>query len=174
MPKRKTTFGEFVAGLSGVALIVSLFFEWYAQAVGPVETSVSAWESLTVIDIVVAVIGTLPVAHWLARRNGWLDHRPLPIAPATLVAFAGLIAVVLVIVRMIDIPNAAAAADLGGRRVGAFLALVAGAGVVIGAVATLGERGQDWRGRSRPLRGPVANRPGDPVVRQGDGGPHQP
>jgi hypothetical protein len=136
MRRRDATFGDFVAAVSGVALIVSLFFAWYGFELGPVEASVSGWKSLTAIDIGLAVIGTLAVAHWALRRTGRLD-RQLPVSPAKLVALAGAIAIVLVALRIIDLPNTAAAADLDGRRVGTFLALFAGLGIVLGATASL-------------------------------------
>lgn len=136
MRRGDETFGDLVAAVSGAALLASLFFSWYGYELGPVEASVSGWESLTAIDIGLAVIGILAVAHWALRRTGRLD-RELPVSPAKLVALAGAIAIVLVVLRIIDLPNDVAAADLDGRRVGTFLALFAGLGIVLGSTASL-------------------------------------
>ena len=139
MVTRRSTFGELVAAISGIAAVVALFFEWYGQEIGPVEASASGWESLTVIDVVIAVVGVLAVLHWVARGSGWLE-RPLPVEPAVVVALLGAVVVVLVIVRLIDPPAAVDAAGLDGRRVGIFMALAAGAGILLGALAARAER----------------------------------
>jgi hypothetical protein len=169
------TFGEFVAAISGVALVASLFFTWYGFDVDPVEASASGWQSLTVIDIALALVSALAVGHWLARRSGALERRPLPIAPAAAVAVAGGLALVLVCLRIVDLPDAVAAADLDGRRVGTFLALFASIGIVLGSVAALAERGEPWR-QSRRGR---LDASGDgtaamPVVRDADRRPDEP
>lgn len=155
MRRGEATFGDFVAAVSGVALVAALFFAWYGYELGPVEASASGWESLSVIDIALAVIGVLAVAQWILRRTGRLD-RPLPVSPAALVALAGAIALVLVVLRIVDLPDAVAAADLDGRRVGTFLALFAALGIVLGATASL-------RGAARA-----------PVVADRDRGPDEP
>lgn len=139
MQRGRSTFAEFVAAVSGATLIVALFFDWYGLEVGPVETSASGWESLSFVDVIVALVGAVAVIHWVARGSGWLD-RPLPVAPAAVLAAAGVIALLLVVLRIVDVPDAADAADLDGRRVGTFLALFAAAGIVLGAVGTLKAR----------------------------------
>ena len=136
MRRAEATFGDLVAAVSGVALVVSLFFPWYGYELGPVEAWVSGWKSLTAIDIGLAVIGTLAVAHWVLLRTGRLE-RPLRVSPRKLVALAGAIAIVLVVLRIIDLPNDVAAAHVDGRRVGTFLALFAGIGIVLGSTASL-------------------------------------
>lgn len=160
--------------MSGAVLVVALFFEWYGYERGPVEASASGWESLTVIDVALALAGMIAVAYWFARRSGRLDRPELPVAPAAAVAFAGVVALALVVLRIVDLPDAAAAAGLDGRRVGAFLALAAATGIVLGAVVALRERGEPWR------RGPSAGlgsrdvATASPVVRDGGSGPAQP
>lgn len=168
----RSTFGELAAAVSGAAMVLALLFDWYGREVGPVEGSLSGWRSLTAIDIALALIGALAALHWVARGSGWLDRRPWPLAPAAVMAALGVIAFVLVCVRIVDLPDAAAAAGLDGRRVGTFLALFAAGGIVLGATAALGARGETWRpGRgARLARSPEAT----PVVRDAGGGPHQP
>lgn len=133
-------FSDLVAAVSGVALVVSLFFAWYGYELGPVEAWASGWESLTYIDIALALIGGLAVAHWALRRSGRLDGRELPVSPTALLALAGACAVVLVVLRIVDLPEAVAAADLDGRRTGTFLALFAAVGIVLGAAPPLRPR----------------------------------
>lgn len=161
--------------MSGAALVAALFFEWYGYERGPVEASASAWESLTVIDAVLALAGTFAVVYWFARKSGRLDRLELPVAPAAAVAFVGAVALALVVLRIVDLPDAAAAAQLDGRRVGTFLALAAAAGIVLGAMAALGERGEPWRrGRRVHLGSSHAAAPAPAVVRDGGSGPAQP
>ena len=170
----RTTFGEFAAVISGAALVTALFFDWYGRSVGPVEASISGWESLTAIDVVLVLVAALAIAQWVARGSGWLD-RPLPLAPAAVVAGAGTVALVLVVLRIADLPEAAVAADLDGRRVGTFLALFGALGIVLGAVAALGSRGETWRPRREAglVHDPGA-RPDPPVVDDSGRGPGQP
>lgn len=137
MRSPKATFGELVAAVSGLALVLSLFFAWYGYEAGPVEASASGWESLTVIDIALAFVAALAIAQWVARRTGWLDRPRLPFPPAAAVALAGVVALLLALLRIADLPDAVAAAHLDGRRAGSFLAVIASIGIVLGSLAAL-------------------------------------
>jgi len=147
----RSTFAEFVAAVSGAALVVAPFFDWYGYEVGVAEASASGWEALSAIDIALTLIGAVAVIHWVARGSGWLD-RPLPVAPAAVLTGMGAIALLLVVFRIVDLPDAVAAADLDGRRVGTFLAMFAAAGIVLGAAAALKARvvGDGSRGPGEP------------------------
>jgi hypothetical protein len=113
-----------MAGASGVALLVSLFLPWY----GP--ESASAWESLAAIDILLAFVAASGVL--LAIVTATQRIPAVPIALSALVTLAGLFGVVLVLIRVVDIPDGA-----GGREWALWLGLAGAIGVTAGAVISM-------------------------------------
>lgn len=174
MRRPEATFGELVGAVSGVALLASLFFDWYGHELGAGDAAASGWESLTIIDIALALLGALAVAHWAARKTGRIDEARLPVAPAAVVAVAGGIALLLTVLRMVDLPDAATAANLDGLRVGTFLALLASAGIVVGSATALAERHQSWRPVGRERSGARSTPAPSPVIADGDRRPDEP
>ena len=124
MDLRRLHPGDWVAGASGVALLVSLFLPWY----GP--ESVSAWESLAANDILLAFVAASGVL--LAIVTATQRIAAVPIALSALVTLAGLFGVVLVLIRVVDIPDGA-----GGREWALWLGLAGAVGVTAGAVISL-------------------------------------
>ena len=146
--RRRVTFGEAVAAIAGVALFMALFFDWYVgdDDVG-FATGVSGWQALGGIDVVLAILAVVPVAEAALRFT--ISARGEPRVPrALVVAVAGALALLLALFRFVDLPERAGEVSIAGQRVGSLLAIVAAAGIVLGAVAALGERdtGQlPWR-----------------------------
>ena len=144
---QRATFGEMVAAIAGVVLFVALFFDWYAGEDGAgFAVALSAWQALGAIDVILAILAIVPVAEAVLRFT--VSPRAEPRVPrALVVAVAGLVALVLAAFRFLDIPEHAGAVSIEGHRVGSLLAIVAAAGIVLGAVAALGERGTapPWR-----------------------------
>ncbi|MEA2379818.1 MAG: hypothetical protein QOD13_3725 [Thermoleophilaceae bacterium] len=127
MDLRRLRAGEWVAAASGVTLLVSLFLPWY----GP---DISAWESFTVIDVLLAFIAAAGVL--LAVVTATHSIPAVPLALSTLVVIAGLVGVLLVLFRVADLPDAA-----NGREWALWLGLAGAAGVPVGAwVAMSDER----------------------------------
>ncbi|MFL5895759.1 MAG: hypothetical protein ACJ76Z_11700 [Thermoleophilaceae bacterium] len=131
MDPRRLSRGEWVAGASGLALLVSLFLPWYSVG----GSHVSAWTAMAVDDVILAFAGvaTLVAAAATAARPG----TPVPIAYTALTAFVGVLAIVVTVWRVAD-PAAPASADLGP---GAWVGLVAALGIAGGAWAGLGDEG---------------------------------
>ena len=113
----------------GAVLLVSLWVPWYS---GP--ESLSAWEALGALDVVLALVAAAAVA--LALITATQRVPAVPIALAVFVTWAGILGVVLVLLRVVSLPDAA-----DGRDWGLWLALVAVAGIVAsGLVAMRDER----------------------------------
>jgi multisubunit Na+/H+ antiporter MnhB subunit len=126
MDLRRLRAGEWVAAASGVALLVSLFLPWY----GP--ESRTAWESLTAIDVLLAFVAASGVLLAIATATHAVPA--VPIALSALVTFAGIFGVLLVLFRVLDLPDGAT-----GREWALWLGLAGAVGIVAGAVIAMRE-----------------------------------
>jgi peptidoglycan/LPS O-acetylase OafA/YrhL len=110
--------GELIAGAGGLVLLVSLFTSWY-------EGGVSGWEAMSVIDVILALAALLGIVLLVAqatlRRPGW------PVALGVLTTALGLVATVLLVVRIVDLP------DTDGLAGGIWLGLAGVVALTVGA-----------------------------------------
>ncbi|MGH2781829.1 MAG: hypothetical protein ACRDLA_10575 [Thermoleophilaceae bacterium] len=148
MDLRRLRAGEWMAAVSGAALVVALFVPWY-EAGGE---TLSAWRSFALIDVLLALVALTTLA--LPVLTAGQRVPAVPIALSAFVTIAGLIGVLLVLFRAANLPGAAE-----GREWGLWLALAAAAGVVAaGAVAMRDERlspaGRDTDLTGRPTPPP--------------------
>ena len=58
MDLRRLRAGEWIAGISGLVLLVALFLPWYSDDAG----SRTGWESLGALDVVLAVVALSALA----------------------------------------------------------------------------------------------------------------
>jgi hypothetical protein len=126
MDPRRLRIGELALGLAGAALLVSLFLPWYGDR--------SGWESLSVVDLLLALIAVsvLAVPFVTAAQ----PVAAVPVALQAISTLLGMVALLLVLLRVLDLPG-----DAGGRAEGLWLALAAAAGVMAaGALAMRDER----------------------------------
>jgi hypothetical protein len=120
---RRFELGPIIVAASSLLLLVSLFLDWYT-------VSLSAWDVFELVDLLLAA---LAVAAIVLAAGAFLadvdlgDRRWLP-------AVAGA-ALVLVAVSIVNSPPAAAGRDVD---TGAWVALAATLGMLIGAVLSLG------------------------------------
>ena len=146
---RRLTFGEGVAVVGGVVLLVALFFDWYAAERGGSSNGVSAWEAFSVADVALLLVGMAPLALVALRLSDAKLELPVPLG--AVVAAAGLVGLAVVIFRLIDLPDGLVTfAPQGpfvteteaevGRRIGAVLALLAAASISAGGWAASAER----------------------------------
>jgi hypothetical protein len=149
MDARRVRAGEWMAAASGTALLLALFLPWYELEGG---ATASAWDSLAALDVVLAVIAVAAVALLLVTAGQRVPA--VPIALDALVAPAGLIAAVLVTVRVLNLPDAAAA-----RGWGLWLALAASLGIVAGGVLAMRDERLSPPGRHTDLTGRPAPPP---------------
>jgi hypothetical protein len=143
-PRRRTvdtsklSLGDQIAAASGVALLIVLFLPWYGVDVEvagfSASESVSAWEAMGFIDILLFLVALVAIGVPVARATGSL---PEDVPGPLLLLVAGGVGVLLVLFRLIDIPGpdvpeAAGNAVEFGRKIGVFLGLVATAGIAYG------------------------------------------
>jgi hypothetical protein len=154
-----------------VLLFISLFFNWYSVSVHIAGFSqsqgFSGWTVLSFIDILLFIIALIAVAVAVARMADAIP-RAMPISPGLLVLGVGVIATLLVLFRIIDIPGGGDVADVPGvdlgRSFGIFVSLIASLGITAGGWI-------GWNEEGRPgLDGGRVGGAGTPAV--GGGGPY--
>ena len=98
MDLRRLRAGEWLAGLSGLVLLVALFLPWYSDDAGPR----TGWESLGALDVVLAVVALSALAIPLVTA---LQRVPaVPLAHQSLTS-RGRLAVPLVLIRVLKCPT---------------------------------------------------------------------
>jgi hypothetical protein len=146
MDLRRLRAGEWIAAVSGAALIVSLFLPWYSFAgvvarddrgvawarIRGVSTDWTGWDALAVNDVILALVGASAVL--LLAVTAWQATAALPLALSGLLTLFGLVAVVLVLVGVVWLPDLA-----DTREAGVWLALAGSLGVLAGAWLAMGD-----------------------------------
>ena len=144
MDLRRLRAGEWIVALGGGLLLFSLFVAWYHAPVPslrpPGSQPVDAWEAFTVIDVLLAIVGVFALS--LVPITAAQRVPAVPLALDSLVAIAGKVAAILVLVRMLAHPS-----DAFGLEAGAWIALVGCAAIVAGGwIAMRDERLSDEGG----------------------------
>lgn len=141
MPNSSPVSGAQIAGAAGGVLFIALFLPWYSAevSVGQLSqsASASAWEALSLVDIVLFLAALVAMGVALGYATGSLGPelgRPAALA----VVGAGGLAVLLVLFRLVDIPAGDASGVEFGRKIGGFVALVAALGIAGGGAKQLG------------------------------------
>jgi len=148
----RISFGEMVAGASGVALfLIMLVFSWFGYDVGTgvqglaIDTpGLTAFEWMSFLDIVLLVVCIIAVGVAGARAAGSIPQLPYP--PGLIVAVAGGLAVLIILFRVIvpgEGPLSGGIESLSidaTRKIGAFLGLIAAAGITFGGYTAMNER----------------------------------
>src|SRR3954454_14222722 len=149
-----------IAAGSGLVLFLSLFLEWYSVNIrgftGDLPT-VTGWRALGFIDILLFLVAVIAIAVAVLKAAGMLPPPRLPASPGFILLVVGGIAVILVLFRIISIPDEGAGNLPGvdvGRSFGIFLALLAAAGVALGGWLTWNEEGKPSPGSAGAGAGP--------------------
>ena len=150
MNLRRLRIGEWITAISGLVLLVSLFLPWYG-AQDPSGPALTGWESLAILDIVLALIAAGAVALLLITATQRLPA--VPLAFNVFVVLAGMLAVMLVLVRVAALPDGA-----GERDWALWLGLAGALGVLIGSLIAL----RDDRHSSRDRYTDLSGRPAPP------------
>src|SRR4029453_5343704 len=106
---RRVRTWEWVTGLAGGALLVSLFLPWY----GAGDVTASAWAALSVIDVLLALtacgaIGLLVVAATQRTPS-------VPQSWATLLVWVAIMGAIVALIRLLNLPDGGAVGfDEGG------------------------------------------------------------
>lgn len=166
MDLRRLRAGEILLAASGLLLLVSLFLPWYdtgapegaAATAGwtayvPFATaSLSGWEALGVIDVLLALVALSAISVPVA--TAWMRVAAVPVALDALVTLFGLFGLVLMLFRVLSLPDGAA-----GRDAGLWLALAGALGIVVSAVISMRDErlspsGHHTDATGRPLARP--------------------
>lgn len=159
--------GEKIAGGSAVLLFIFMFFDWFKVDIdsgdGLFSLSVggSAWEAFSYTDLFLMLTIIVVVAVVIIRLSDALVEPPVSLNAVA--AVLGAVSVLLIIYRIIDPPG-----DTGGvpgvdisPTIGAFLGLIAAAGITYGAYRAMqeegtsfGEIGDQFSNRGGPGSGP--------------------
>ena len=143
MDLRRLRVGEWITAISGVVLLVSLFAPWYAADELP---ATSGFESLALLDIVLALVAAGAVALWIITAAQQLPA--VPLAVNVLLCLAGLLAVVLVLIRTLDLPG-----DASSREWGLWLGVAGALGIVVGSLIAMRDERHSRPGRPTDLSG---------------------
>jgi hypothetical protein len=142
MDLRRLRAGEWLAAVSGAALLVSLFLPWY----GAGEESSTAWEALAVLDILIALVAASAVVLLVVTATQRVPA--VPIALSACVTLAGAIGVLLVLIRTASLPDGA-----DGREWGLWLGLAGALGIVAGGTLAIRDERISPPGRHTDLTG---------------------
>jgi hypothetical protein len=153
MDTSRISFGEMVAAGSGIALLMFMSaFKWFTVANDPTGLGDrNAWETFTVIDLVLFLVALAAIGMAAARASGVDLRALLPAPPGLLVGTAGVLACALIVFRLVVTPDlkieypgvtggVEAAGGVVHRAVGIFLGLVASAGIAFGGFTGMKER----------------------------------
>jgi hypothetical protein len=151
MDLRRLRSGEWIAALSGAALLVSLFLPWYGAGA---EDDASGWQALAAVDIALALVAASGVALLLITASQRVPA--VPIALSALVTLVGLIGVVLVLVRLADMPG-----GFERRELGIWLGLAGAVGIVAGGWLAMGEERLSPEGAHTDLTGRPTTAPSE-------------
>ena len=144
MDTSRISFGEMIAGVSAIALFVFMLLPWYGVSASfggvGVSESASAWEAFSLIDVLLFLVLAAAIGLVIARAANAVPDLPQP--PGLIIAAAGAFAVLLILFRLIIIPDGNV--DVDGvdfsRKIGIFLGLIAAAGITFGGWTAMNER----------------------------------
>jgi hypothetical protein len=130
MDLRRLRHGEWIAGIAGVVLLVSLFLDWYR---GDAAGKATGWESFAVTDVVLAIAAAMGIGLAVAAAT---QRTPaVPQALSALTVPVALAASVLALIHTISLPDGAS-----GREVGLWLGLAGTLGVLVGAWRSMSDQ----------------------------------
>lgn len=157
MDTSRISFGEMIAAVSGFCLLVVMFLPWYGLSadIGTPASSANAWGSFGLIDFLLFLVALVAIGVAAARAADAMPAE-LPVPPGQILTGAGGLAVLLILFRLIDTPAPDVSEVDVSPKIGAFLGLLAAAGVAFGGYTAMSEEGTG-RAAPRPRRrGPPA------------------
>ena len=140
-------FGEMIAAVSGLVLIISPFLEWYnisaKNSIVDFSVGGSGWDALSWVPWLITLIGLVAIALAVTKATG--TRLPnLPATPGFILLVLGGAAIVFTLFRLLVVPDAGASSSLVdvGRSYGIFIAFLAAIGVTVGGWLTWNEEGK--------------------------------
>jgi hypothetical protein len=126
--------GERITALAGLALALSSFMSWYAGSGDGLTIAVIGWHT-GVLGKLVFLIGLAVVALGVLREVG--VELPPTVPESLAVIVLGSIATILVLIRLIAVPDRFFPYD--GRGIGIWIALAASLALIVGGLLRAGE-----------------------------------
>ena len=158
--------GALIAGGAAILLLIFMFFPWVgieSYTSGGVEVpadqlgfesdeSKSAWGSFGLIDFILFLCIVGIVALVILEAVGVVLN--LPIAPSTIITALGALAFILILFRLLVVPDLEPDLPFGfdfdlyetevGRKIGVFLGLLTSAGMAVGGFLAMREEGASF------------------------------
>jgi hypothetical protein len=126
--------GERLTALSGFVLMLSAFMGWYAGSDEGPTIAVIGWHT-GVIGKLVFLLGLAVVVLVVLRELG--IELPATVPESLVIIVLGSLATILVLVRVISVPDRLFPFD--GRGIGIWIALIAALGLIVGGLLRAGE-----------------------------------
>ncbi len=163
--------GEAIALVAAILLFVLMFLTWFGtslekapqtlQLIGPFDTGGNAWQALEVIPLFLMLAIVVAVGAALLRVLG-SDWKPAIPASAA-VCVLGLLAAVLILIRIISPPGAGPEVEgfayESTLKLPVFLALAAALGIAYGGWRAMGQEGTSFAGIAKRLESTRPARP---------------
>jgi hypothetical protein len=111
--------GELLAWLGGLVLALSSFMSWYSVPIDELPLSVTGWHTGT-LGKLIFFVGLAVLALLILRATGF--ELPPSVPLGMVIALIGFIGTLLVLIRLISIPDDFAPA---GRSIGIWVSLLA-------------------------------------------------
>jgi hypothetical protein len=126
--------GERITTLAGMTLALSAFMSWYAGSGEGLTIAVIGWHT-GVLGKLVFLLGLAVVALGVLRELG--IELPPTVPESLVVIVLGSIATILVLIRLIAVPDRFFPYD--GRGIGIWIALAASLALIVGGLLRAGE-----------------------------------
>ena len=159
--------GDLIAGLGGVALLVTMFLTWYSAGGSAtfqgqdieISLGLNAWEAFSITDLILALTALSGIA--LAVLTASRRSPALPVAAAVITTTLGAFATLLVLYRILNQPGPNEFLEV---KLGAFLGFLAVLAVAVGGFRAIrDEEGEDTPMPTDLRPTPAAEGPGDPA-----------
>ncbi len=158
--------GEAIALVAAILLFVLMFFDWFGTSLekapsslillGPGWEGGSAWQTLDVIPLFLMLAIVVAVGAALLRVLG-SDWKPA-IPPGAAVCVLGLLAAVLILIRIISPPGAGPETEgflyEATVKLPVYLALAAALGIAYGGWRTMSGEGTSFAATAKKLESP--------------------
>jgi hypothetical protein len=179
MNLQRLRVGEWIVGVSGALLLVSLFLPWWGLEGtwielgpgGPVEgidrggdtlTTWTAWQVFSVADVLLFLLGALAIAVWIV-----VARAPAPGLGITIEALATLFAIAMLIVVLVQVLGTPATLEVPPPipdptlQYGAWIGLAATFGTLFGLLAAMRDERLSTPGKltdqtGAPVPAPIA------------------
>jgi hypothetical protein len=154
MDLRRLGRGEWLLGIAGVALLVSLFLPWYegSGGLGACTTQscataqLSAWEAMAIGDVLLALVAAFAVLVVIVTATQRVPA--LPLALDGFLTYSGLVATIAILWRAASIPG-----EASGRAWALWLGLAAVLCTTFGALVAMRDERLSRPGRTTDVTG---------------------